>query len=89
MEMRTLTIEVPENIGAVLDEKAENNGKDVAEYVKDLIEKDVDCKKSLDEILAPIRQNFTESGMTEADLDDLIESERQAMLEEKNSKSKS
>lgn len=80
----TLTIQVPKNIGAVLGEKARNQGKDVAEYVENLIEKDVDRRKTLDEILAPLRKDFAESGMTEDELDELIESERQAMWEEKN-----
>ena len=80
----TLTIQVPKNIGAVLVEKARNQGKDVAEYVENLIEKDIDRRKTLDEILAPLRKDFAESGMTEDDLDELIESERQAMWEEKN-----
>jgi len=84
METMTLTIHVSKNIGAVLEEKAKNQGKDVAEYVEDLIEKDIDHRKTLDEILAPVRKNFAESGMTEDELDELIESERQAMWEEKN-----
>lgn len=84
METMTLTIQVPKNIGAVLEEKARNQGKDVAEYVENLIEKDVDRRKTLDEILAPLRKDFAESGMTEDALDELIESERQAMWEEKN-----
>jgi len=84
METMTLTIQVPKNIGAVLVEKARNQGKDVAEYVENLIEKDIDRRKTLDEILAPLRKDFAESGMTEDDLDELIESERQAMWEEKN-----
>ena len=85
METMTLTIHVPKNIGAVLEEKAKNQGKDVSEYVEDLIEKDIDRRKTLDEILAPVRKNFAESGLTEEELDELIESERQAMWEEKKS----
>lgn len=69
-----------------MKEKAKNQGKDVAEYVGDLIEKDIDRTQTLDEILAPIRKNFADSGMTEEDLDALIESERQAMWEEKNAR---
>jgi hypothetical protein len=84
METMTLTIQVPQNIGAILEKKAKNQGKDVAEYVETLIEKDIDERKTLDEILAPIRKNFADSGMSEDDLDKLIESERQAMWEEKN-----
>ncbi len=80
----TLTIQVPKNIGVVLEEKARNQGKDIAEYVENLIEKDIDRRKTLDEILAPLRKDFAESGMTEDDLGELIESERQAIWEEKN-----
>lgn len=84
METMTLTIEVPQSVGVILEEKAKNQGKDVAEYVESLIEKDIDRQKTLDEILAPIRRNFSDGGMTEEDLDALIESERQAIWEEKN-----
>ncbi|HSK70226.1 MAG TPA: hypothetical protein VK892_00920 [Pyrinomonadaceae bacterium] len=89
METMTLTIQVPKSIGAILEEKARSSGKEIAEYVEDLIEKDIDRPKTLDEILAPVRKNFAESGMTEEELDELIESERQAMWEEKHGKAKS
>lgn len=84
METMTLTIEVPQSVGVILEEKARNQGKDVSEYVENLIEKDIDSQKTLDEILAPIRRNFAASGMTEEDLDALVESERQAIWEERN-----
>ena len=84
MDTMTLTIQVPQNIGAILEEKAKNQGKDVVEYVENLIVKDIDQRKTLEEILVPIRKNFADSGMSEEDLDALIESERQAMWEEKN-----
>lgn len=83
METMTLTIQVPKKIGMALEEKAKNDGKELIEYVEDLLEKDVDRLKTLNEILAPIRRNFTESEMSEEDLDAIIESERQAMYEEK------
>lgn len=82
----TLTIQVSQNTGAILEEKAKNQGKDIAGYVEDLIEKDIDSRKTLDEILAPIRKNFADSRMTEEELDVLIESERQAIWEEKNAR---
>lgn len=84
METMTLTIKVSQNIGAVLEEKARSHGKDVSSYVEDLIEKDIDQKKTLDEILAPVRKNFAESGLSEEELDALIESEREAMWKERN-----
>ena len=89
METMTLTIHVPINIGAILEEKAKSSGKDVSEYVEDLIEKNIDRPKTLGEILAPVRKNFAESGMTEEELDELIETERQAIWEEKPDTKKS
>lgn len=88
METTTLTIHVRENTKAILEEKAKTSGKGFVEYVEDLLEKDADRPKTLDEILAPLRRNFTESEMTEEDLDELIESERQAMWEEKHGTAK-
>ena len=89
METMTLTIHVPKNIGVILEERAKVDGKDVAEYVESLIEQDIDKRKTLDEILAPVRRNFAESGVTEDELDELIETERQTMWEEKNGTAKS
>lgn len=89
METMTLTIQVPKNIGAILEERAKGNGKDIAEYIESLIEQDIDKRKTLDEILAPVRRNFAESGITEDELDELIGSERQAVWEEKHGKAKS
>ncbi len=84
METVILTIQVPQSISAILEKNAKNKGKNVAEYVEGLIEKDIERRKNLDEILAPLRKDFADSGMTEEDLDTLIESERQTMWEEKN-----
>ncbi len=75
----TLTIRVPRNISVISEETAKNKGRNVAEYVGDLIEKDIDRRRTLDEILAPLRKDFADSKMSEEDLDALIESERQAM----------
>ena len=82
METVTLTIHVSKDTGAILEEKARDGGKNVTEYVESLIEKDIDKRKTIDEILAPFRKRFAESGMTEEELDDLIENERQKIWEE-------
>jgi len=83
MEAETLTISLPANVSSALAERARRTGRDAAEYVEDLVERDV-CRPSLDEILAPVRAEFAASGMTEDELDELIEAERQAIWDEKH-----
>ena len=41
------------------------------------------ASRALAEILAPVREGFVKSGMTEDEFDALIEEERQALWEEK------
>ena len=79
----TITIDLPSEIEIALQKKAAADGKNIDTYIFETLKLQA-LKSSLDEILAPIRKNFTESAMTEEELDDLIESERQAMWEEKN-----
>jgi hypothetical protein len=40
----------------------------------------------LDEILAPMREDFAKSGMTEDELDALVKTERRKIREEKQAK---
>jgi len=80
----TVVLELKPEIEEALQKKAKANGFELNVYLEKLIEKDVDRVKTIDEILAPVRKNFAESGMTEDELDELIESERQAMWEEKH-----
>lgn len=77
----TVVLELKPETEEALRKKENVNG-----YVERLIEKDIDRLKTLDRILAPIRKNFAETGMSEGELDDLIEGERQAMWEEKQDK---
>jgi hypothetical protein len=81
----TITIELPLEVETELRKKASADGKDFQLFVLETL-KTKAFKPSLNEILAPVRKNFSDSGMTEAELDELIETERQAMWEEKNGK---
>lgn len=81
----TLTINLKPEVEAVLQKRAMAIGcDDLADYLEKFLEKDIQREASLNKILAPVRKNFADSGMTEDDLDALIESERQAMWEERN-----
>jgi len=80
-----ITISVPKEVENVLAQKAAAEGKDLKSFVEGMITNQA-MRPKLDEILASVRVDFTASGMTEDELDDLIESERQAMWEENNGK---
>jgi hypothetical protein len=81
----TITLDLPPEVETALQKKAAADGKSILTYIFETLETQA-LKPSLDEILAPMRKNFAESGMTETELDELIENERQTMWEEKNVK---
>lgn len=83
--MTQITITLPNDVTEVLEKRALADGESVTSYIESLLKKQV-VRPSINEILAPIRKNFADSGMTEDELDELIESERQAIWEEKHGK---
>jgi hypothetical protein len=64
-----------------LRERAAKRGQDPTQYARLLVDKGL-ASPSLDEILAPIRQEFAESGMTEEERGNLIETAREAVYRE-------
>ena len=64
-----------------LTEKAKRLGTTPERYVKRLVEEDLELDKhaantTFEELLAPVRAQFKESGMTEEDLDRLVNDAR-------------
>jgi hypothetical protein len=55
-----------------IEELSRSKGKSAEEYLRMLIEAEILSEQTFSEILAPIRQSFRESGMTEQNLDDLV-----------------
>ena len=78
-----ITITIPPEMQDKLQQRAKDTGRDVAEYVEKLIEQDLSARPSIDEILAPVRKQFAGSGMTEAELDALVEEVRDEIWREK------
>ena len=72
----TVTIELEPEIESLLEERAKADGCDVKGYVKKLIEKDVNRKRTFDEILAPFRQAVEKSGISDDELDSLFREAR-------------
>lgn len=55
--------------------RATEKGKDVSTYLRTLVEEDLKQLPRLSEVLAPIREDFRQSGMTEEELEALLKSE--------------
>jgi hypothetical protein len=77
-----ITINIRPELEPTIVQAASRNGQDIASFIESLVEKAV-LTLSLDDILAPVRAQFADSGMTEEEFDALIEEERQANWEEK------
>ena len=80
-----MTIDLPVEVKAALQRKAKATGKDVRIFVQDMIKKQA-LRPSLDEILAPVRQEFEESGMSQDDLDSFMNSVREKACQDKQGK---
>ncbi|MCI0388789.1 MAG: hypothetical protein MOB07_08500 [Acidobacteria bacterium] len=78
-----ITITLPAELGMKAKEAAARQGWNLEEYVITAVELALE-KLSLDEILAPVRRQFAESGMTEEELTALVKEERHAMWLEKH-----
>jgi hypothetical protein len=79
-----LTITVSDDAKLALEQRARERGyTDAKQYVEQLIHTDLLAAKSFDEILAPIRKTFQESGMSEDELETLFEEAREEVYQER------
>lgn len=87
----TITIDLPKEVEGKIKARALNDGLKVEAYIEQLIKEaferreriEKESEKSFDEILAPVRKGFQESGMSEDEWLELFESEREAMWQER------
>ena len=85
--MMHITISLPSEVETALLEKASANGKNIQNYIEELLKKQL-LRPSLDEILAPVRQDFDESGMSEEDLNGFFDDLRDKVWQEKQTAEK-
>ena len=89
MQTHIIEVKVSDETLKRLDERARHIGQDRAEFAGKLIEKELaepeapKADKTFDEILAPIRQGFAETGMTEDELDQMFEEAREEVWQER------
>lgn len=82
-----LTISISDRIGGILQKRAKENGRDINELVKDIVE-DQALTPTLDELLAPARKEVADKGITEDELDEFMYSLRKKVKAEKGSADK-
>jgi hypothetical protein len=82
----TITISLSPEQDKRLAERAAQAGQEVAVYIHQLIDRDIRAE-SLDAILAPVRRNFEQRGMTDDDLAALVEEVREDIWLEKHGRS--
>ena len=85
--MTQITISLPSEVETALLEKASANGKNIQNYIEDLLRKQA-LRPTLDELLAPVRRDFEESGMGEEDLNDFFDDLRDKVWQEKQNADK-
>lgn len=81
LEVETECLEIsglPSGTRQALEELGRGSGvKSAEEYARILLEGKILAQKTFKEILAPVRESFEESGMTDDELDALVETARE------------
>ncbi len=80
-----VTLRLSEAARAKLTEQAANSGQDLSEVASDLIEHVV-TRPTIADIMAPVRKQVAESGMSNEELDDFLRGEIKAHCLEKKAK---
>ena len=78
----TVTLRLSDRAHARLAEQAAKRGHDISAAASDLIEHAV-TRPSINEIMAPVRKQVAESGMSDDELDELLQKELEAHRREK------
>ena len=80
-----VTLRLSERAHTRLAQQAAKSGRDISAAVSELIEHAV-ARPSIDEIMAPVRKQVVESGMSGDELDDFLRGELEAHRREKKAK---
>ena len=82
----SVLVPLPSDLARTIDTLAERRGQDRVQFIVSFLRERLDrSTASFEAIMKPIAEDFRQSGMSEEDLDTLIENERQAMWDENRS----
>lgn len=84
----SLRFTVPEHLARSLELRAAAVRSSPEQVALAAIERELSSQPSLDEVLAPVRKAYAESGMTEDESMDLLEAEKHALRRERGAPSK-
>jgi hypothetical protein len=79
----TVTLEIEPEVESLLEKRAKADGCDIPDYLRKLIKKEVNRKRTFDEILAPFRLAVEKSGISDDELDSLFTEARREVFETK------
>jgi hypothetical protein len=77
-----MTISIPDDVAARLEKRAAVSGQSLPAYTAKLVA-DTLTKPTIDEILAPVRDDFARTGMSEAETTDFLRGQLEAHRREK------
>jgi len=77
-----MELHIPNDLAKELTEQANVLGAAPEQIALTAIRRTLQSDKNLEELLAPVRKRFQESGMTDDELSDLLEEEKHAMRKE-------
>ena len=81
----SVLVPLPSDLARTIAIMAERRGQDRARFIVDFLQERLGgSAPSFEELMAPVAEDFRKSGMTEEDLDALVEQERQAIWDEKH-----
>ena len=79
----TVVLDLEPELEEALKREAASKGSAVTSYLKTLIQMHVNLGPTYEEVMAPVWQNFADSGMTDEELNNLIDRERPALWDGK------
>ncbi len=81
----SVLVPLPLDLARTIDNLAERRGQDRVQFIVSFLQEQLNRPvSSFEELMTPIAEDFKHSGLSEDDLDILVEQERQAIWDERD-----